>query len=375
VGALKLTYYQRERALEKSSFFVVGGVEKKVLEEKKGLDYYSFGSTLPGRQFDSPEYAYGFNGKEKDDEIKNGEDSYDFGARIYDARIAQFISVDPFASLVPDGSVYSFAGNNPIKYIDYNGWFKVTPEFAAKYPSIIPILNALSNRVAGKSLDELRNDKLLNAFLILKGVPGSDDNNLKRMQDILTNGSGPVLSAGYPSTEFVGTTSGPLFAPIRDIDVFINEDLLDVMQSRNVGEKSAFYSFNCDEIAAMWAVYETLLHEAAHVLAKSRGVDEKKEGLEVGYDLDNILNPLKEQFGNINDENYTMTQEQLDRGDRGNPDPSYSTYYSFTLDRESVNDYFNAAESALSAISDMKIFRRKKTKSRKSGSHHDVRHL
>ena len=31
------------------------------------------------------QYSYGFNGKEKDDEVKGGGNSVDFGSRIYDA--------------------------------------------------------------------------------------------------------------------------------------------------------------------------------------------------------------------------------------------------------------------------------------------------
>jgi RHS repeat-associated protein len=67
-------------------------------------------------------YRFGFNGKEKDDEINVGGGSYDFGARICDVRLGgRFFSVDPKTDLMPSLSPYSFAANSPIQFIDENG--------------------------------------------------------------------------------------------------------------------------------------------------------------------------------------------------------------------------------------------------------------
>jgi len=51
----------------------------------------TFGAPMPGRSFNSNSYKYGFNGKEKDDEVKGNGNSYDFGARIYDPRIGRWL--------------------------------------------------------------------------------------------------------------------------------------------------------------------------------------------------------------------------------------------------------------------------------------------
>gem|GEM_PF-6628086 len=64
-------------------------------------------------------YRYGFNGKEKDPNI-TGED-YDYGARIYDARVGRFLSIDPITKKYPWYTPYQFAGNSPIKNIDLDG--------------------------------------------------------------------------------------------------------------------------------------------------------------------------------------------------------------------------------------------------------------
>ena len=84
-------------------------------------DYYPFGMQMPGRSFNSTEYRYGFNGKEKDDEIKGSGNSLDFGARIYDPRIGRFLSVDPQFMKGPEYSTYNFAFNNPLSFVDEDG--------------------------------------------------------------------------------------------------------------------------------------------------------------------------------------------------------------------------------------------------------------
>jgi RHS repeat-associated protein len=86
------------------------------------FDYYPFGMPMPGRNFSANEYRYGFNGKEKDDEIKDVGVSYDYGMRMYDSRLGRFLSVDPISSRYPMLSSYQFASNNPIRGIDLDGY-------------------------------------------------------------------------------------------------------------------------------------------------------------------------------------------------------------------------------------------------------------
>lgn len=66
-------------------------------------------------------YRYGFNGKEMDNEPYGQGNEYDYGFRIYNPRVARFLSVDPLTKTYPQLTPYQFASNNPVKYIDLDG--------------------------------------------------------------------------------------------------------------------------------------------------------------------------------------------------------------------------------------------------------------
>ena len=134
MGCPKLTYYDNsmEALKKKKFFFTTECLEKKVCRRKNRLDYYPFGMAMPGRTFSSNQYRYGFNGKEKDDEVKGEGNSYNFGARIYDPRIGKWLAVDPKASVYPGISPYVAFGNDPLYFIDPEGETLVVSGVKAK---------------------------------------------------------------------------------------------------------------------------------------------------------------------------------------------------------------------------------------------------
>lgn len=74
---------------------------------------------VPNRHGSSNSYRYGFNGKEKDDELKGDGNSYDFGARMLDPRVGRWFSPDPLQKA--SQTYYSFGANNPVIFVDPDG--------------------------------------------------------------------------------------------------------------------------------------------------------------------------------------------------------------------------------------------------------------
>ena len=88
-------------------------------------NYYPFGMEKPSMVYDKGGYRYGFNGKENDDEVKGVGNHQDYGMRVYDPRIAKFLSVDPLEKDYPWNSVYAFAEDDVIRCVDLDGGEKL----------------------------------------------------------------------------------------------------------------------------------------------------------------------------------------------------------------------------------------------------------
>ncbi len=84
-------------------------------------NYYAYGMLQPGRSWEGGEWRYGFNGKEMDDEWSGKGNVYDYGARMYDARVARFLTVDPLSHQFVWWTPYQFAGDMPVRMIDLDG--------------------------------------------------------------------------------------------------------------------------------------------------------------------------------------------------------------------------------------------------------------
>lgn len=76
---------------------------------------------MPGRYDSEGEYRYGFQGQEKDDEMKGEGNSVNYTYRMHDPRVGRFFATDPLASKYPHNSPYAFSENNVIHMIELEG--------------------------------------------------------------------------------------------------------------------------------------------------------------------------------------------------------------------------------------------------------------
>jgi RHS repeat-associated protein len=106
--------------------------DKKIADNSKAVtqfnpdvlsfsDYYPFGMLVPNRHGSADSYRYGFQGQEKDDELKGEGNSLNYTFRMHDPRIGRFLSLDPLSPQYPHNSPYAFAENRVIDGTELEG--------------------------------------------------------------------------------------------------------------------------------------------------------------------------------------------------------------------------------------------------------------
>jgi RHS repeat-associated protein len=105
MGALKLTYYEQAEAPEVIANFFGNALEKNA----------------PEQFFRLKAYTYGFQGQERDDEVKGSGNSVSYKYRIHDPRLGRFLSLDPLAKEYAHNSPYAFSENRVLDGIDLEG--------------------------------------------------------------------------------------------------------------------------------------------------------------------------------------------------------------------------------------------------------------
>jgi len=119
-----------------------------------GTVYHSFGMLMQGRNYSGGVgYRWGFACKEKDNDI--ALDYLNFGARLYNARIGKWLSVDPLWYRYPSFSPFGYAVNSPIIFSDPDGRDIIITNSALNSPygtivsRTIELRNQLSPEIQG----------------------------------------------------------------------------------------------------------------------------------------------------------------------------------------------------------------------------------
>ena len=76
---------------------------------------------VPNRHGSSNSYRYGFQGQEKDDELKGEGNSLNYTFRMHDPRVGRFFATDPLENDYPWYSPYQFGGNSTLMSVELEG--------------------------------------------------------------------------------------------------------------------------------------------------------------------------------------------------------------------------------------------------------------
>jgi len=255
-------------------------------------------------------YRYGFNGKEKDNDITEGD--LDFGDRIYDARIGSFRSIDRMSSKFPWQTPYCISGNNPIAFIDKNGDFKLDPDFQKSYPLLTNYIN-----------NYLKNDVSNSPELKSQLMAYSKFSEKKLMDVILTKDAGPVV---YGTKNLVWGAGGLTLPKSNSSEEYPS---MTQLNAKLLSQAEAIlkdpHSTTEEKQAAILSVSSTLLHETIHIGTNADQSNSKP----IPGDKDGMTEDVGSQFErqvwgmDIGEDSKREKLSMTDQGDENKVFPLY----------------------------------------------------
>jgi RHS repeat-associated protein len=195
----------------------------------------------------------------KELESSFGLNAYDFGARMQDMQLGRWFSVDPMADKFYSESPYVYAGNNPVKFVDIGGMYKVDEATAREYP-IIQIM-------AEKYLPLLAQNKEIKAAFLnnLEGKMTS-----KQFDEMVKSGSGPTIEM---------TEGSNRYDPLYPDKIFISTTLLGAAQDA-LG-KAQKTGDGTDLMTSMFETSLGVLHESSHKKADELNVRDQESSTNI----------------------------------------------------------------------------------------------
>ena len=186
------------------------------------------------------ENKFKYNGKElQSGEFSdgNGLETYDYGARYYDAQVGRWSAIDPIAQQFVNETPYNYGGNNPINLIDVGGNFKMKPSDQKQYSVLAGYLK--------NGIGEILGSKNIMGALMKYGQFTE-----KQIRDkIVKWGKGSI------AIDFVNIgQNGRYDFGKGDFPITINSALAQQLQDAKPEDRQA----------ALLAVLSTILHESTH---------------------------------------------------------------------------------------------------------------
>ena len=170
------------------------GNTRVIVQDSAGTDiaavmseanYYPFGLQINALSYTNPlqkvTNKYLYNGKELQDDFGLGW--LDYGKRFYDAEVGRFTSIDPLAEKYSFQSPYTYAGNNPVKFVDRDGEEKEDWFVNEKTGDVIYMKG-----VKDKTLTDENGNKVWHNFASDEELKGADYNGEKITEDIVAIG-------------------------------------------------------------------------------------------------------------------------------------------------------------------------------------------
>ena len=216
---------------------------------KQVNNYFAYGGLLNDVQTGADVQTHKYNGKELD--RMHGLDTYDYGARNYDAALGQFTTMDPLCEKYYHISPYAYCGGNPVNRIDPDGRTVVADSLAQQ--NIINTLTEEETKYVRFNKDGVLNAKRLNRskstsenMTALKALSNSDVNyffNVSEEYDSTYDFKEPDENGNYRYgvTLIPGATEDPSFD--NDVHIYTASFLSREMQVSNTAHEGYGHAY------------------------------------------------------------------------------------------------------------------------------------
>lgn len=267
LGNVRLSYGLNNNVLtilEENNYYPFGLKHKNYNVTSK--QYTQAGGVLDIEDCVNCSYKYKYNGKELQDEL--GLNLYDYGARNYDAAIGRWMNIDPLAEEYMPLNPYNYTGNNPVRYVDYDG-----EDFGIEIDHKNKTIKFTGNYYFSSTADYNTNKAVLAAWSSFSGTYENKDGEIYTVSFDL---KGSVVLPG--SADEAKAKSDP-------IGNFIKEEPSDAKFDSQYKKEGGIedpklmggYTKNAEEILNKSSVanQQTREHEVGHTL----GLDENEGGV------------------------------------------------------------------------------------------------